>query len=81
MAELAGKWEDLGISLGVRLSDLDAIHLANTHSPSDCLKNMLKLWLRQSYKVGQYNYDEHTAFTLQSSCLIYFVCKVHFIDD
>ena len=50
--KLAGKWEDFGVSLGVNVSDLEAIHSAKTHSPKDCLKDMLKLWLRQCYNVG-----------------------------
>ena len=51
VADLAGRWEDLGISLGVRPGDLEAILSASTHSPSSCLKKMLVLWLRQSYNV------------------------------
>ena len=52
VARLAARWEDLGISLGVDVSDLEAIHSDITHSPRDCLKKMLKQWLRQSYNVG-----------------------------
>ena len=48
VADLAGKWKDLGISLGVRFSDLDAIHFL---SPSECLREMLAMWLKQSYNV------------------------------
>ena len=51
VADLAGRWEDLGISLGVRPGDLDAILSASAHSPSSCLREMLLLWLRQSYNV------------------------------
>ena len=51
VADLAGSWKDLGISLGVRLSELNAIHLANSHSPSDCLRETLALWLKQNYNV------------------------------
>ena len=51
VADLAGGWEDLGISLGVRPGDLDAILSASAHSPSSCLKKTLVLWLRQSYNV------------------------------
>ena len=48
---LAGRWQDLGSSLRLRSGDLDAILSASAHSPSDCLRKMLTLWLRQSYNV------------------------------
>ena len=48
---LAGKWKDLGICLGVRLSELNGILSANPHSPSDCLRETLALWLKQNYNV------------------------------
>ena len=51
VADLARRWQDLGISLRVRPSDLDAIPSPNTQSPSDCLRQMLSLWLKQSYDV------------------------------
>ena len=51
VANLAGRWKDLGISLGILPSDLDAIPSPNTPSPSDCLREMLVLWLKQNYKV------------------------------
>ena len=48
VAGLAERWKDLGISLGIHFSDLDAIH---SSSPSGCLREMLAVWLKQSYKV------------------------------
>ena len=51
VASLAGKWKDLGISLGVRIGDLDEIISANPHSSRDCLREMLTKWLRQNYNV------------------------------
>ena len=51
VADLVGKWKDIGICLGIRLSDLNAIFSANPQSPSDCLREMLALWLRQGYNV------------------------------
>ena len=48
VAELAGKWKDFGLSLGIHSSDLDAIPFS---SPSECLRELLALWLKQSYKV------------------------------
>ena len=49
VADLVARWKDLGISLGI--SDLDAILSANPQSPSDCLREMLTLWLKQNYNV------------------------------
>ena len=49
VTSLAGRWKDLGISLGVHAGDLDAT--ANAGSASDCLREMLLQWLRQSYNV------------------------------
>ena len=51
VSSLAGRWKDLGTSLGIRTSDLDEIVLANPHSPRDCLREMLTKWLKQSYNV------------------------------
>ena len=51
VADLAARWKDLGISLGLRLSELNAILLANPHSPSDCLREALVIWLKQNYDV------------------------------
>lgn len=47
VADLARRWYDLGISLKLRPSDLDAIP-PNTDS-SNALTQMLLLWLRQTY--------------------------------
>ena len=49
VADLARRWKDLGISLGLRKSDLDVIFLP---SPNECLSEMLCLWLRQHYNVS-----------------------------
>ena len=51
VADLAGKWKDLGISLGIHLSELNAILSSNSHSPNDCLRETLALWLKQNYNV------------------------------
>ena len=50
VADLAGRWRDLGDSLRIRCGDLDAIS-SSAHSPSDCLRDVLIKWLRQNYKV------------------------------
>ena len=51
VTDLTGRWKDLGVSLGVRAGDLDTILSNNPHSSSDCLREMLLQWLKQSYKV------------------------------
>ena len=51
VTSLAGRWKDLGISLGVRASDLDTILANNPHSSNNCLREVLSLWLRQDYNV------------------------------
>jgi len=51
VADLAAKWKDLGILLGICLSDLDAILSTNSHSPNDCMRETLALWLKQNYNV------------------------------
>ena len=51
VTSLAGRWKDLGLSLGVRAHDLDTILSTYRHCPSDCLMEMLLWWLRQSYNV------------------------------
>ena len=62
VADLAGRWKDLGVSLGVRSSRLDEI---SSNSPSNCLREMLALWLRQSYNV-------RTTLMLCPLCLNYY---------
>ena len=51
VTSLAGRWKDLGFSLGMRAGDLDTILSANANSPNDCLREMLLRWLKQSYNV------------------------------
>lgn len=51
VTNLGGRWKDLGFSLGVHADDLDTILSTYHHSPSDCLREMLLKWLRQSYNV------------------------------
>ena len=51
VADLAARWKDLGISLGIHLSELNAILLANPNSLSDCLREVLAFWLKQNYNV------------------------------
>ena len=63
VADLAGRWQDFGVSLGIRPGDLEAIISASAHSPSDCLRKVLTLWLRQNYKV-------RTSFIPAGSCLL-----------
>ena len=51
VADLSGRWQDLSDSLGIRQGDLESVLSDNPHSSSDCLRKVLRLWLRQSYKV------------------------------
>ena len=51
VTNLAGRWQHLGSSLRLRPGDLDAILSASAHSPSDSLRKVLTLWLRQNYTV------------------------------
>ena len=51
VTSLAGRWKDLGISLGVRAGDLDTVLANNPHSSNNCLREVLSLWLRQGYNV------------------------------
>ena len=48
VADLAGRWKDLGISLGIPLIDLDNIRFL---TPCDCLSEVVALWLKQCYNV------------------------------
>ena len=62
VAKLAGRWKNLGISLGIHASELDTIN-----SASDGLREMLMLWLKQSYNVRTIififiHYTKHTSF-------------------
>ena len=66
VADLAGRWKDLGLSLGINVNDLDAIPFS---SPSECLREMLAMWLRQSYNVRT-----TLACTLSSLLLYYTKC-------
>jgi len=61
VATLVVRWKDLGISLGLRLSALDVI--STFSHTSGCLREMLVLWLRQSYNV-------RTTLIFHPLCLI-----------
>lgn len=70
VASLAGRWKDLGISLGICLSDLDAIFSTNPQSPHDCLRETLALWLKQNYNVRTTLMLPHcTMCPLYESCI------------
>ena len=51
VTSLAGRWKDLGISLGVRAGDLHTILANNPHSCNDRLREVLSQWLKQGYNV------------------------------
>ena len=70
VADLAARWKDLGISLGICLSDLDAIFSTNPQSPHDCLRETLALWLKQNYNVRTTLMLPHcTMCPLYESCI------------
>ena len=60
VADLAGRWKDFGIALGIRLSKLDEF---NSHSPGESLREMLALWLRQNYNVKTINTISYFIFS------------------
>ena len=64
VADLAGRWRDFGDSLGIRSGDLDAILSSSAHSPSDCLRTVLTLWLKQNYKVWSSHIPGLSTFVL-----------------
>ena len=70
LANLAGGWKDLGISLGIRFSDLHAIPIS---SPNDSLREMLALWLKQSYNV-------RTTVVLRHDITFLFIIVTMFSD-
>ena len=60
---LSGRWQDLGSSLRLCSSDLDSIFSASAQTPRDCLRNVVKLWLRQSYNVCITNHSPPRTHT------------------
>lgn len=42
--DVAAKWYDLGLELGIAPGDLDAIRSAHS-DPQECLREMLRKWL------------------------------------
>ena len=81
VTSLAGRWKDLGISLGMRAGDLDAILLANANSPNDCQREMLLRWLKQGYNVCTtimsipLSYLAHFIFITQSPLVMWVKVK------
>ena len=67
VADLAGRWQDFGISLGMRSSDLGTI--SSNHPPNNCFREMLTLWLRQTYNVCT-KHIPHAMFSLAVLCLL-----------
>ena len=51
LTDVAAKWRNIGIQLGIRDSQLEAMQ---GHSPLDCLRQMLSTWLRKNYNVEQF---------------------------
>ena len=59
VADLAARWRDLGVSLGLRSCSLEAFENSGSYSHY-YLTEMLKLWLRQSYNVCNIS-DPHVS--------------------
>ena len=51
VTSLAGRWQDLGGSLGIRPSTMNTIKAANAQFPNQCLAETLTEWLNKNYKV------------------------------
>ena len=52
LTDVAAKWRNIGIFLGIRDSQLQAIQEGD--KPLDCLRQMLSTWLRRSYNVRRF---------------------------
>ena len=53
LTDVAAKWRSIGVLLGIRDSQLEAI-LLQGDSPLDCLRRMLASWLRKNYSVKRF---------------------------
>ena len=45
--EARAKWCDIGLELKIDPGSLDAIQAENSRSVQDCLRSLLKIWLRR----------------------------------
>ena len=52
VGDLAAKWHDFGLTLGIRNCDLESIRSFSNLAASDCLREMLAQWLKQNYDVS-----------------------------
>ena len=48
LISIESKWREIGLALGLKLSQLNRISSESNHMP-DCLTKMLELWLNKSY--------------------------------
>ena len=53
LTDVAAKWRNIGIFLGILDSQLDAIQKQGD-SPPDCLRQTLTTWLRRNYDVDRF---------------------------
>ena len=53
LTDVAASWRNIGIQLGIRDSQLEAIQLQG-ESPLNCLRQMLSTWLRKNYNVKKF---------------------------
>ena len=52
VGDLAGKWHDFGLTLGIRNTDLESIRSSFYPTARVCLREMLTQWLKQNYNVS-----------------------------
>lgn len=45
--DACAKWYDIGLELKIDAASLDAIEKENSHNVQDCLREVLKKWLRR----------------------------------
>ena len=53
LTDVAASWRNIGIQLGIRDSQLEAIQLQG-ESPLNCLRQMLSTWLQKNYNVKKF---------------------------
>jgi hypothetical protein len=47
--DVAGRWRDIGLALGIKNPNLDTIKKESLSNIEECLTSMLTLWLNQLY--------------------------------
>ena len=76
VADLAGTWKDLGISLGISWCKLDAIH---SHSPRRCLTDACTV-AKAKLQCKDYPYSQILSGKGLDTCKIYLMCCISAFD-